>query len=176
MHACTHTHMQSAHTGCLPAHMIGNTNCGLHLKCWLNESSGQNHFRRSQQRINTVILINWNRISFIPVIIIALFPSSLSNPASPFLLLLFLHSLHSWLTLSSASYCMHPSPLWPHFPFCKPVHHFVFLLYVLSPPKSDTSFKRESFSGKYPRHGSASCFCWQHLRDASYRSSLKQSP
>lgn len=70
-------------------------------------------------------MIICNIIFFIPAFIIALFSSSLSSPClsnSRFLLLLFL--LH--LTLSSASYCMHSSPLRPHFLFCEPVRHFVF--------------------------------------------------
>ncbi len=136
--SCTvaHVHKQAAHTDCLLADMIGNTGCALSVGLM---SSGQNHFRQSQQRINNIIMINGNQIIFTPDIIICSFSFSPSC--------FCLHNPHtrslSFLSLLLSALL----PLWPHFLFSKPVHHF--FSFFSTQFKSNTSFKSESFSENF---------------------------
>lgn len=115
-----------------------------------------NHFRQIAQRINTIIIIHGNRIVCIPGII----PSHLSNPhLFSACLNLIPFSVVVWTPLSLT-------------PFFSPLF------------KSNISFKRDSFSGKHPRQGHASClplprsrYCLTVTRQGcSHKPSQKQSP
>lgn len=143
-HACLHTHtyMQAAHTGWLLADMIGILAVSEIASVGLM-NSGQNRFRQSQQRINTIAVINGNKIIFTPENIIAL--SRLLCPVP---------LLSSSFPLPSVV-CTPPSLTSFSF-LCN-----LFILYFLSAQfKSNTSFKRESFSGIFffsSRQRCASC-------------------
>ena len=139
--------------------------------------SGQNHFRQSQQRINTIIVINGNVIVFSPEIITApsclLCPvppeSSVSSPARP----ASSHSFPSFLLCALL-------PLWPHFLLTKPVHHF-FSFFPLNPihPSKENPSQENFRSSDVPAASSLLSPLLpllQHHRDVSYRSSQKQSP
>ncbi len=136
-----HTHMQADHTLVNCRHDWKYRLCGKSDIVSVGlMNSGQNHFRQSQQRINIVIVINGNKIVFSPEIIIALSHLLCPVPTVPILLMLFLLII----TLSSPSYCLHSSLFDPIL--------FSLNLFIISffPShfKSNTSFKRESFSGK----------------------------
>lgn len=127
MHACTYTYVGSSHRLVTCRHDWKYSLCGKSEIASVDlMNSRQNHFRHSQQRINTIIMINGNKIVFSPEIIIA---------HSLFLLL---------LTLSAPSHCQHSSLFDP---ICFSLNLFI-ISFCPSQFNSNISFKKEPFSGK----------------------------
>lgn len=147
--------MQAARADWFLANMIGNTGCAVSTGLI---KSGQNYSRHSQQRIDTLIMMNGNRIIFSPDIVIALshFCSScscFSDPPSP---------SHCSPAIVSAS------AFWPHFLFFKPVH---FSPSGLNP----THPSRKSWEEQQPRLSAPVIWVCCKTKGGSSRNSQKQS-
>lgn len=124
-HACLHTHIYAGSSH----RLVTRRHDWKYWLCGKSElvnvglmNTGQNHFRPSQQRINTIIVINGDVMFFSSEIIIALSCLLCPLPLQSPIFSAILAPSHSFPTLLLCAVL----PLWPHFLFSKPVHHFFF--------------------------------------------------
>lgn len=122
-------------------------------------NSGQNHFRQSQQRINTIIVINGNKILFSPEIISA--HSRLLCPVPTFPILCFLSCYSCSFSLFSLPPIVCTPPTMTSFFFSKPVHHFfpTFFSPSLNPIHPSKENPSQENVGGSDASSLCSCYC-----------------